>query len=219
MRAQGDRWHAVHEDRVSVAVGSAVELQPEARDQFGGRFPPERLLLGVDLDRDCRNLVDVDEHDGRGLTIRAGTRQGSCDLVVWVPGNLNLDQRLRIEVTGRGKSGYDRGEAEQLATWLYRAILGREPDAGGIGAAIAEIERGRVGDQVEAMCGSREYLDQRRGVPAHERLADIYRGLLGREPDAAGVRRYQAELERGRCAEVVLDILRSDELESRLQGR
>lgn len=202
-----------------LASGESVELRVEGFDQFDRRFPADRAGFVLEPSRRCeRGAVEVEER-GRGLfRLEAKRGRGSCELLLWVPGNLNLEWTVPVELRPLGSGGFSREQAELVAISLYRAILGREADPPGLAGAIAEIQRGRLSTQVEAMAKSDEFRRQRAGLPAAQLLEDLYRGLLGRAPDSAGERRYLREVERGDVASVALDILRSEEFERRLTG-
>jgi hypothetical protein len=221
---------AVEGERRSVPVGgrtlelptrSRVEIYADPFDQWGRRFPLERFDLGVEVDRDCDGLVSLelggpDRGDRGRLLIETGSRTGACDLLLWVPGNLNLDRELRIEVSRGRRAGYTRAEADLLARWLFRAILGRDVDPDGMRASAMEIQRGELRSQVEAMVRSPEFRQRRAGLPAEELLEDVYQGLLGRLPDGSGVRSYLPRVRRGDLAGVVFEVLGSEELDERL---
>ncbi len=213
----GRDWRDLRPGRVlEIPVGERVELEVRAEDQFGRDFPGERLLVGFDLDRECEGRLSVKETDDGRYRISAGTRRGRCRAILWVPGNLNLERALVFEVLSRARTGYEWVQARYIARALYLALLGREPDPAGWDAATAEIQRGRLDSQVRAMARSPEFLKRKRGMTAPEILGSLYRGLLRREPDTAGVRTYLREVERGRIGDVVLDMVRSVEFEERM---
>ena len=164
------------------------------------------------------NAVEIEEA-GRGVfRVEAKRGRGSCELLLWVPGNMNLEWTIPVELRPLGSGGFSRAQAEAVAAALYRAILGREGDPPGLAGAAAEIQRGRLATQVDAMARSDEFRRERAGLPAARLLEDLYRGLLGRAPDSAGERRYLREVERGGVVSVALDILQSEEFERRLAG-
>ncbi|MDX1632110.1 MAG: hypothetical protein R3234_09625 [Thermoanaerobaculia bacterium] len=207
------------EATVRVRPGEHFELLMTARDQEGDRFPSERMLYRWEADRDCRGLVSLEEHGHSShVTAEAGPRPGSCDLRVWVPGNLNLDRRIRIEIAEpTDLRSLARSHPEEIARAMYRGILGRSPDSRGLRNATEEIRQGEIEQEVRKMCGSREYAKRSRGLRPEGRLDDLYRGLLGRDRGRGGDR-YLVRLERGECAEAVLGIMRSPEFERRITG-
>ncbi len=213
----GRNWRDLRPGRaLEIPVGERVELEVRAEDQFGWSFPRERLLLGLDLDRECEDRLTVKEMDDGRYRISAGPRRGRCRAILWVPGNLNLERALVFEVRSRARTGYEWEQARHVARALYLALLGREPDRVGWDAATAEIQRGRLDSQVRAMVHSPEFLKRRRSMTASEILTSLYHGLLRREPDTAGVRTYLRDVERGRIDDVVLDMVRSVEFEERM---
>ncbi|NOZ77947.1 MAG: DUF4214 domain-containing protein [Acidobacteria bacterium] len=214
------RWRHVRPGRrVEIPAGASIVLHAEARDQDGWRFPEDRLIVGLDIDPNCGDALEAHRLAGGDWRIAAGARHGRCRAVVWVPGNLNLDRKITFEIVSRARAGYTRDQARFIARSLYLAILGREPDREGLGAATAEIQRGRIASEVKNMFASPEFAKRRRGLRPSELLDSIYEGLLGRSPDSAGVRTYLRDIERGRSARVVLKIIRSDEFEARLLRR
>ncbi len=200
-----------------LSAGETIDLEIQGIDQSGRRFPAERAAFGLDLDRRCpRGFVRVEERGDGRFRISPGGGRGECDLWLWVPGNLNLEWRLPLTVGATALDGYSRAQAETIARALYQALLGRDADPPGLAAAVAEIQRGRLSSQIEGMARSPEFSSRRSGLSAGQLLDSFYLGLLGREADSSGVRTYLRDVERGKIAEVVMDIVRSEEFESRL---
>ena len=213
----GRSWETLRPGRrLEIAAGERTELEIRAEDQFGWDFPEDRLVFVLDLDRDCDDLVSV-EDEGRGrYRISAGSRRGRCSALLWIPGNLNLEREIEIEVQSRAKAGYEWEQARFITRGLYRGLLGREPDREGWDAATLEVQRGRLDSQVRAMVRSPEFLSRKRTLSPPDILSFLYRGLLGREPDSDGVRTYLRKVERGRITDVILDMIRSPEFEERM---
>lgn len=215
----GDRGRGMDARRgLSLSGDETIELRAEGIDQSGRRYPSERGLFVLETGRDCRSgAVRIDDSGDGRFRISAGSGRGGCELWLRVPGNQNLEWRIPVEIRSAAAGGYDRMQSEYIGRRLYLALLGRDADRDGLSSAVAEIQRGRLSDLVEAMLRSSEYVSQRSGLSASQRLEDIYQGLLGRVPDSGGVRRYLGEVERGRVAGVVIDIVRSEEFEGRMQ--
>lgn len=216
---------ALEGERRSVPVdGRTLELPTRARvelvadpiDQWGSRFPLDRFDLRVEVDRYCNDLISISRQDEGRLIMETGSRTGSCDVLFWVPGNLNLDREIRIEVERSRRTGFSRAESEVLARWLFQGILGRDVDYDGMRASASEIQRGELRSQVDAMVRSPEFRQRRAGLPAEELLDDVYQGILGRLPDTEGVRSYLPRVRRGDLAGVVMTLLSSEEFEERL---
>jgi hypothetical protein len=203
-------------EMLELGAGATLELEVRGVDQFGAAFPIDRSGFVLDGDRDCRSVVTVNELASGRFRIAAGNQRGRCTLYLRVPGNANLEWPIRIDVKSVASEGYTDDQAELVAHRLYRAILGRDADPGGLSSATAEIARGRLSSQVESMLRSGEFRAQRATIPANALLDSFYQGLLGRTADAAGVSRYLREVEKGRSAKVVIDIVRSKEFEDQL---
>lgn len=205
-----------------LAPGSSTVLSVRPIDQAGRGFPAERFAYQIVPGRECSGLVDLGEQSHGEIRIDAGNRAGSCELLLRPANNLNLDRRVTLQVTGT-TIGEVRDEvrdyddrSEVLASWLYRALLGREGERSGVEAAAASIAAGHLDHQVETMLASAEFAERRRGMSAAQLLDSFYQGLLGRSPDPAGARRYTDDMIRGDFDEVLEEILESEELRDRL---
>jgi hypothetical protein len=207
---------------VELEAGQEATLTVEPQDQWGRPFPPELSGFFVDDPRSCQGLVTVESSSPTTFRLKAGTERGRCQLRLVAAGNLNLEWTFTLKVASVAHGGYTRGQAEYIATRLYRALLGREPDPEGFRAAVAEIQRNRLGSLLEGMLKSPEFKEKWRGKPPTQFLEQIYQGLLGRPPDSEGVRRYLREVERGHLKGVLADIIHSEEFEEamlRAEGR
>lgn len=214
----GGRWEALDGDELTLAPNGRVELRLDGQDQWDRSFRSDRLMLGVE-DRDCDRLLEVTDRGEAELSLEPRSTEGRCRLHLWVPGNLNFEWEIEVSVESEARTGYARGEAELLARSLYRAILGRDSDAGGLAGAVAEIERGRLESQVQAMVRSDEFRQSIQGIGSEELVGRFYEGLLGRSPGSEEIRQAAEELRRGNYAGVVLSIVRSAEFEERLRER
>ncbi len=107
-------------------------------------------------------------------------------------------------------------QAGTVAARLYLAVLGREADAPGLRGATAEIQRGRLNNQVAAMVASAEFRQGTQQLPAADVLARFYKGLLNRNPDPAGVNAFLPRLGRGEYIGVILEMVNSPEFRESL---
>jgi hypothetical protein len=210
-------------DTLYLPLGRRVSFEAEAFDQNGRAFPQERFRFGFDLDRSCNGLVDLEGFSHGTITVKTGKRSGACEVLYWVPNNMNLDRRMRIEVGRRAVpiTGQPATEAidtreELVAASLFRAILAREPDAEWLAAGTEQVRRNETRDQIRSLLGSPEFSERRRTVSPEGLLRDFYVGLLGREPDPSGARNYRDEMHAGRFEEVIVDILSSNEFRARV---
>lgn len=215
-RDENGRWDRFDpRDTLEITPGGQRELELTGRDQTGRTFPAYRLALDADT-RDCDRLLEVEDLGEGRLRIRASRSEGMCRLDVWLPGNLNFAWRIEVEVARAPRTSYERGEAELIARGLYQALLGREGDPGGLSAATAEIQRGNLEAQIRSMIGSEEFRTKQMAMSSEQLLAQFFRGLLGREPDSAGVRTFTQDMQFRRYTDVLLGIIHSVEFEERL---
>lgn len=202
--------------RIELAPRERIDLELDARDQRGRRFPPDRLALSYD-DYGCRSMLRLEDGGEGQLRVSATAAEGRCTLEIWMPNNLNFTWEIEIEIRVGARTSYERGEALFLANALFAAILDRAPDAAGSSSAVAEIQAGNLEAQVDAMTRSTEFRQTIAGVTAAQILEQFYQGILGREGDSGGVRLYLGEMRRGQYASVLLKLIRSTEFERRLQ--
>ncbi len=216
----------VEGDTLYLPLGETVELRVEALDQFGRRFPQERLRFEFDLDRNCQGLVELVSASDDSLTLRTGEDPGSCDVHSWLPNNMNADRRLRIVGNRDGRAGpglatrpapgaIDTRE-ELVAASLFRAVLGRNPDQEWLAGTADQVRRNQTREAIRSLLSSQEFRERRQNRSPEDLLRDFYQGLLGREPDSSGARRYRGAMHEGRYEDVIRDILESSEFRDRL---
>lgn len=216
---------SVQGDTLYLPAGESVRLRVQALDQDGRPFPQERFRFEFDFERACGGLVELVDAESGVVTLETG-RAGTCDVAFWIPGNMNLDRELQF-VVGRApepapSTPSTNGEPvidtrqELIAASIFRALLDREPDGDWLASAAVQIARGDTRSSVRAILASTEFQQRQATTPPEELLADLYRGLLGREPDAGGIRTYLDEIQAGRFEEVVDILLRSSEFQQRL---
>jgi hypothetical protein len=216
---RGQQLRALGGRRIEMGPGESFTVEVDAFDQRGRRFPRERFQMGVELDRACDGRLSVSDTQSGDLEFRAGRSRGRCSVVLFVPGNLNLDYPLEFEVTGIAETGYTRRQAEEIAERLYRAILQRNLERGSRASAVAEIQRGRIDSLVSSLIDSAEFADVRQRSQPAELLEAFYAGLLERAPDSAGANDYLRDIMRGRHRDAIMNLLRSEEFEFSLPAR
>ena len=215
----GERLRAIGGGRIQLGPRERFTVEIDPFDQRGRRFPRERFQLGVELGRECDGRVSVSDTGAGDLRFSAGRSRGRCRALVYGPGNLNLEFELDFEVTGIGATNYTRRQAEEIAERLYRAILQREIEPSARASAIAEIQRGRIENQVSSMLDSREFVVIRQRTQPAEILEAFYDGLLDRAPDSAGASDYLREINRGQFRVAIMNLVQSQEFEASLTSR
>ena len=215
--ADGDSDRLDVRSRYRIAPRGRIDLELDGRDQRGRRFPEDRVVLSYD-DAGCGGLLDIEDRGRRGLRITARSAAGRCRLAVWVPGNLNFEWAIEVEVDPGARTSYSRGDSEYLVDALYNAILDRDPDAPSRRSAVAEVQQGNLESLINAMVRSQEFAESRNAVPPGDLLDRFYVGIFDRPADTGGVREYLDLIRSGRYTDVLLRMIRSPEFERRLPG-
>ncbi len=97
-------------------------------------------------------------------------------------------------------------DLDAIVRRAFREILGREADPSGVAAYTRALSRGMTEPELRAELGrSREGMQQK----ARELITRVYRELLKREPDPAGLENYTAQILQGKIDETKLrDMIR-----------
>jgi hypothetical protein len=214
---------SVRGETLHLPLSQRVELEVHATDQLGRAFPQQRFRFELEFERDCNGLVELVDASDDGVTLKTGRGAGTCEVLLWIPGNMNLDRRLQVVVGGSAQAAaapdptpaIDTRE-ELIAASLFRGLLAREPDGDWLAAAAAQVRQGDARAVTRSILGSAEFTQRRGTAPPEELLRHIYLGMLGREPDVGAIRTYSDEIRDGRYEELIDILLRSSELEQRL---
>ena len=137
---------------------------------------------------------------------------------MWVPGNLNFEWDIALEVDPAARTSYDRRDAEFIVDALYSAILARDPDQGSQCSAVAEVQQGNIENLLNSILRSQEFAALRGEVSPEGLLDRLYMGIFDREADSGGVREYLGLIRSGRYTDTLLRMIRSTEFERRLPG-
>ncbi len=189
--------------------------------------------------RITRILVESGEVEGKRLDNGRSTRLKGGQMATFKPSGTrkqSLDAKLWKQITGGAlasatgnSAGHARDYASEVANLsapnevfvrsLYRSVLHREPDSGGLATWVRHLERGQKrGWVVSRFLFSQEYRSHRSSNRNFVR--DCYQAILGREPDKGGWSHWSAKLDRGQSREsIVQGFLASQEYHSRSGGR
>ncbi|MEO2197431.1 MAG: hypothetical protein ABGY72_15260 [bacterium] len=178
----GERPRELRRDRIELGPRESFTVEIEPYDQRGRRFLRDRFQMGVELDRDCEGRVSLSEPYSGDLEFTAGRSRGRCHVVLYVPGNLNLEYTLEFDVTGMGTDNYTRRQAEEIVERLYRALLQREVDRGSRAAAVAEVQGGRLAGHVSSIMRSAEFAQIRDQSQPADLLEALYAGSSNGPP-------------------------------------
>ena len=102
-----------------------------------------------------------------------------------------------MAASGSGSSSAD------LVIRMYRQILGRDPDAAGLAAWTDALNAGRLtaADLVLGFVDSPEYKTS--GRSSTQIVTDLYKAMMGREPDEAGLKAWKKYLDVGMTPRVL----------------
>jgi hypothetical protein len=215
----GERSRELRRGRIELGPRESFTVQVDPYDQRGRRSPADRFQMGAELQRECDGRISMSGPYAGDLEFTAGRGRVRCEVVLYVPGNLNLDHVLEFDVTGMGTGNYTRRQAEEVVERLYRAVLQREVDRGSRASAVAEVQAGNLTNQVNALISSREFSEvHSRSQPA-DLLEAFYAGILERTPDSAGAGDYLREISRERHEETIMNLIQSGEFETSLPTR
>ncbi|HQU47374.1 MAG TPA: DUF4214 domain-containing protein, partial [Pirellulales bacterium] len=157
---------------------------PATDTVYLGQYAVERVW--------SNQLGGLETPAGATLAPTAGTAPpsstGSGEQALPIPPNLGI---VAQEITG--VSGYDGA----LIADAYKRFLGRSPDTGGMHYWLGQMQSGMSANAVDAaLLASDEYV-QRHGASDLGWLSGVYRDLLDRPPDAAGLQYWSGELQAG----------------------
>ena len=203
---------------VQLQPGQVLEIELDAFDQNKRRFPKHRLAYDFDAN-ECRTLADAEQTDIGRFKVAAGQASGRCKVWFWVPGDLNLEWGLDLQIAQLARAGYQTEEAQFVATRLYRALLHRDPDPQGLRDTSSAILRGDLDRRRDEILRSEEFLARSRGAHPSYTLEQLYLGILGRKPDDSAIRAFTRMVQRGQIGDVVRELLKSQEFEQILKKR
>ena len=177
---RGERPSPVR-DVVNVPAGVDTILSVRPEDQFDRGFPAQRFAYDIVPGNNCNGLFAIDEERQGEIRITPGSRTGSCERLIQVANNMNVDRRVTLRSVGSaaapapapttgGPVLVSGDEAEVLASWLYRGLLGREAEPAGLASTADAIRRGGVERQVDQILASPEFSQSRQGLSAIQLL-------------------------------------------------
>jgi len=124
------------------------------------------------------------------------------------------DQIVHLQTGSDGAAGQVIG--------LYEGLLGRAPDAAGAGLHVRLIESGALTlpEVAEAFIASAEYAERFLGPEllfARSFITQLYREVLGRDPDAEGLAHHEAVIENGMArSDLALAFIQSAEFSAEI---
>lgn len=124
--------------------------------------------------------------------------------------------RSSSSTTPQTSQTYSEAEATVISSRLYRALLGREADPGGLAGTVQDVKAGRLRQRVEQMVASREFGTETNTKEAPAILEQFYKGLLGRSVDTEAANTKLRAIQEKRYTDEVMAIIQSSEFKSQL---
>jgi hypothetical protein len=139
----------------------------------------------------------------------------SNDISMQLPAGavLHLEEDIRVTPPPGGLLT----RAQILLPLVYRAMLNREPDPSGTASNGPRVQsQGAVGMQAVAtsMVTSPEFIALRNASSSAQLVDQFYRGILGRAADPGGLATFTPQLDAGKYAEVIMQLIQSNEFRS-----
>jgi hypothetical protein len=157
----------------------------------------------------------VTSGDARELYFYNHPNTNNIEVSFTTDGNLPAGSTLRLEedivVTAPAVLAT---RSEVLLPLVYRAVLGREPDPSGVVSFGPTIEASGADGMTEvatAMLQSAEFANLRAALSSGQLVDQLYRGLLSRAADPAGLANFTPVVDEGRVLDVFNGLLASAE--------
>jgi Domain of unknown function (DUF4214) len=157
----------------------------------------------------------VTSGDGRELYFYNHPNTNNIEVSFTTPGNLPAGSTLTLEediVVVAAAVPFTRSDV--LLPLVYRAVLGREPDASGaasFGPSIDASGSAGMTQSATAMLQSAEFANLRATLSTAQVIDQFYRGLLGRPADPAGIANFTPVVDQGAYLDLWNGLLASPE--------
>ncbi len=104
---------------------------------------------------------------------------------------------------------FRRADAENVTRRVYRALLERDPNAQEFDESVAELQRGRLAEQVGTIVQTSEFTGAAGARPAAQLLDQIFQGMLDRSPTAAEVKTFLPSVQAKQYAGAMVKLVTS----------
>lgn len=182
--------------------------------------------------RSLEKLTQPQQHAApvrNGQTARSGARQpspsGSLDTFATTRARSTIAAAAitgalppQYAMSPRPAPSYDADKADRIVRGLYRGVLGREVDPSGHETYKPLVEQGQLAVVVNALVQSDEFRARAATVDAGQLSTDLYRGILGRDPDPEGHAATVDAINAGITAYRAFDMVASPESAERLSA-
>lgn len=192
---------------VAGPVGAARFVPVPSWGEISGPFGTIRRTM---VSGDGRELFFYNHPNTNNIEISF-----SNDISMQLPAGavLHLEEDIRVTPPPGGLLT----RAQILLPLVYRAMLNREPDPSGTASNGPRVQsQGAVGMQAvaAAMATSPEFIALRNASSSAQLVDQFYRGILGRAADPGGLATFTPQLDAGKYAEVIMQLIQSNEFRS-----
>jgi len=180
------------ENTLGTMVGNMVTTQ-EYKARYSELPADQMKKVYEDKIRDLYKVLLAREPDTEGFKYWLETISSGKDTLETLTRGIETSEEYRKLRSAQPEQAMK--ELEQQITRIYKAMLGREPDAEGFKYWLEKISSGvdTLGTLATGIANSLEYLAKNSTVtPDNQpvdysaRIRDLYRNMLGREPDVEG---------------------------------
>jgi hypothetical protein len=103
-----------------------------------------------------------------------------------------------------------RADAENVTRRVYDALLDRAPTEQEFADSVAELQRGRLPQQLTMITQTKEFTDRTAGLSAAELVDQVFQGMLDRRPSPAEARTYQGQMQARQYSPALLKLITSE---------
>jgi hypothetical protein len=103
-----------------------------------------------------------------------------------------------------------RADAENVTRRVYAALLAREPNPQEFAESAAELQRGRLPQQLEALTQQPEFKSRAGSTSPAQMLDQVFQGMLDRPPTAAEAKTYLPQIQGKQYAQAMVKLVTSD---------
>jgi hypothetical protein len=103
-----------------------------------------------------------------------------------------------------------RADAENVTRRVYDALLDRQPNDQEFADSVAELQRGRLPQQISTIVQNAEFADRTATLSAAQMLDQMFEGMLSRPPTPAEARTYLPQVQTRQYSPALLKLVTSE---------
>ena len=103
-----------------------------------------------------------------------------------------------------------RADAENVTRRVYASLLARDPNPQEFADSVAELQRGRLPQQLAAIVQQPEFTSRAGSTGASQMLDQVFQGMLDRPPSAAEVKTYLPQIQGKKYEAAMVKLITSD---------